>query len=77
MCGGVLSLGANIEICDIPRYAPLINDQKMINIADKAVKVLSHDQKLRKTRVFSTGSADIGDLCCIMPVVHPYAPLVR
>ena len=21
-----------------------------------------------------TGSTDMGDLCCVMPVVHPYAP---
>ena len=32
LCGAALSLGANIEIRDIPGYAPLINDKGMIPV---------------------------------------------
>ena len=29
---------------------------------------------LESTDFFSSGSTDMGDLCCVMPIIHPYAP---
>ncbi|MBE6594554.1 MAG: amidohydrolase [Ruminococcaceae bacterium] len=74
LIGGALSLGANIEIIDAPGYAPLHNDPEMIEVAaEAAAMVLPEGMTFKKTGAFSTGSTDMGDLSCIMPVVHPYA----
>ena len=73
LCGAALSLGANVEIIDIPGYAPLRNDKGMIGIAADALAMLYPEVEFASSpdRI-STGSTDMGDLSCIMPVVHPY-----
>ncbi len=71
LIGAALSLGTNIEIVDIPGYAPLVNDPNMIAVASDAAAALDIDYTYRD--VYSTGSTDMGDLSTIMPVVHPYA----
>jgi len=71
LTGAALSLGANIEIIDMPGYAPLINDRNMINIAADAAEKLGIDFKFND--VYNTGSTDLGDLSMIMPVIQPYA----
>ncbi|MBP3395680.1 MAG: amidohydrolase [Clostridia bacterium] len=74
LIGGALSLGANIEIIDIPGYAPLHNDPAMMDVAaEAAAMVLPEGMTFKKTGAFSTGSTDMGDLSAIMPVVQPYA----
>lgn len=73
LTGAALSLGTNIEIIDIPGYAPLINDDNMIKLAKDAAEVALEDYEFSCTDAVSTGSTDMGDLSCILPVVHPYA----
>lgn len=73
LCGGALSLGANIEIVDNPGYAPLKNEEGMREVAAEAAKMLENIPVYMGNDI-STGSTDMGDLGCIMPVVHPYMP---
>ena len=73
LIGAALSLGTNIEIIDIPGYAPLENSRDMMNIAAEAAKIAIPDREFPIEEKFSTGSTDMGDLSCIMPVVHPYS----
>ena len=73
LCGAALSIGTNIDINDFPGYAPLVNDKNMIQVAiDAAALALPEKEFTYRERVGS-GSTDMGDLCCVMPVVHPYA----
>ena len=72
LVGAALAVGANIEIIDLPGYAPIYNDPDMINIAEEAA--FSIGESFVRTGVYSTGSTDMGDLSRIMPVIHPYAP---
>lgn len=73
LCGAALSLGANIDIQDAPGYAPLLNDEGMRNLAyDAALNIPGPDAFMRET--IGSGSTDMGDLCSIMPVVHPHIP---
>lgn len=72
LCGAALSIGTNIEIVDLPGYAPLINDDNMVAVAKEATEELigvafSHNPAM------GSGSTDMGDLSGLMPVVHPYA----
>ena len=71
--GAALALGANVDIQDMPGAAPLYNDDAMIEMAYEAAELVG-GIPLIKTDNFSSGSTDLGDLCTIMPVIHPYSP---
>lgn len=73
LCGAALSLGTNIEIVDIPGYAPLMNDPELIRVSAEAAALAIPEYSFEVSDKFSSGSTDMGDLCCIMPVVHPYS----
>ncbi len=71
--GAALSLGVNVEIVDAPGYAPLVNDKNMKIVAQEAAELAIPEYGMSVEDVVSTGSTDMGDLSCIMPVIHPYA----
>lgn len=71
--GGALSLGTNIEINEKFGYAPLNNDDNMIALAVEAAEIAIPEENFVYTNSCTSGSTDMGDLSCIMPVVHPYA----
>jgi metal-dependent amidase/aminoacylase/carboxypeptidase family protein len=71
LIGAALSMGTNIEIIDMPGYAPLVNDKNMISVAAEAAKMVGVE--FNPDGHVSSGSTDMGDLSTIMPVVHPYA----
>ena len=73
LVGAALSLGTNIEIIDIPGYAPNNNSEGMLDIAEEAAKTAIPDYPYNRGSHFSSGSTDMGDLSGIMPTVHPYA----
>ena len=73
LIGAALSMGANIDIIDIPGYAPLVNDMNMIELAKDAMEMTDPDIKFIFSDTTGTGSTDMGDLSAIMPVIHPYA----
>lgn len=73
LVGGALSLGTNIDVTDIPGYAPLNNDKNLIALTLEAAQNTIPEYMMTEGHSFSSGSTDMGDLSCIMPVIHPYA----
>lgn len=73
LCGGALSLGANIEIVDMPGYAPLVNDQNLVQITKEAIALALPEEEFSYADSIGTGSTDMAELCGLMPVIHPYA----
>ena len=73
LIGAAYSIGANIEIIDRAGYSPLNNSTDMLYAAKEAFETLFDGEEFTVTQNRSTGSTDMGDLCCIMPVIHPYA----
>lgn len=73
LCGAALSLDCNVDIEDIPGYAPLINDKNMICVAQEAAKAAIPEHTFVTRDASWSASTDMGDLSCIMPVVHPCA----
>ena len=73
LCGGALSLGANIEIIDMPGYAPLKNDENMIQLTKEAAELVIPEEGFWVSPKPSSGSTDMGELCGLMPVIHPYS----
>ncbi|MBQ3235876.1 MAG: amidohydrolase [Clostridia bacterium] len=72
LVGSALSLGANVDIKDTPGYAPYINDELLLGAYEQAIKEQGYE--FVNLGVISSGSTDMGDLRCIMPAIHPYAP---
>ena len=73
LCGAALSIGTNIEIIDTPGYAPLKNDNNLMQIVAEAAHLAIPEHEFKLQNKMGSGSTDMGDLSCIMPVVHPYA----
>ena len=71
LCGAALSLGANIDIDDKPGYGPLKNSSGMIELFADAAKYFPKTP-YGHIDAIGSGSTDMGDLSCIMPVIHPY-----
>ena len=77
LCGAALSLNNNVEIVDIPGYSPLFNSPEMIEVAKEGAALALPELEFKYFDKISAGSTDMGDLSCIMPVVHPYVSGVR
>lgn len=73
LTGTAYSIDTNVEIIDIPGYAPLVNDLNMCNLAKDALEAVAPEEVLDVQHAVGTGSTDMGDLSSFMPVVHPYA----
>lgn len=73
LVGGALSLGCNVEIVDFPGYAPHRNCPDLNEVAKEAANLAIPEYGFTASSEPSTGSTDMGDLSCVMPVVHPYA----
>ena len=72
LVGAALSIGANIEIDDMPGYSPLYNNKDMMVMCRDAFHSLYPDEEFGMTDAIGTGSTDMGDIAMIMPAVHPY-----
>ncbi len=73
LCGAALSIGANVEINDIPGYAPFKNNEDLLAVAREALTLTFPEKTLHETGETNSGSTDMGDLGAVMPIMHPYA----
>lgn len=73
LTGAALSLGTNIEIVDMPGYAPHVNDENMMELCREAAAIVMPGRDFPVSTHYTTASTDMGDLSCVMPIVHPYA----
>ena len=55
LVGAALSIGANIEIIDMPGYSPLLNDKEMKKVAAEAMKLIDPNSDLPLDNAWSTG----------------------
>ena len=72
LIGAALSLNCNVDVIDMAGYAPHLNDEGMKLLAKDAAAWLMPDFEMPYSDKIGSGSTDMGDLSCIMPVVHPY-----
>ncbi len=68
--GGAMSVGAKVEITEIPGYLPLIQNPMMSDLfAENAVQIIGEENVSKAGR--SGGSTDMGDVRQIIPSIHP------
>ena len=75
--GAAIAFGVQVEIDDEPGYAPLRHDNKFSQVAREAYNEIAPAAGLERRECtlkygIGGGSMDMGDLCAIMPVIHPY-----
>ena len=73
LVGAALSLNCNVDIIDVPGYAPHRNDDGMKLLARDAAARLLPNGEIPFSDKIGSGSTDMGDLSCLIPIVHPYA----
>ena len=72
LAAGALALGARVSVSDRPGYAPLVNSPELVEAAGEAMRALLGADRVKITNEWTTGCTDMGDVSCIMPVLHPH-----
>ncbi len=72
LTGGALAVGTNIEIIDMPGYAPHRNSPALIELSKQAISTYLPERTFGEGG-YSSGSTDNGDLSAVMPIIQPYA----
>jgi len=73
LAASAAALGAQVSIHDRPGYMPLHNDATMIGFcAETMAEFMGGEAAQYISSNWSTGCTDMGDISCIMPVVHPH-----
>ncbi len=71
MAGAALAMGAGVELCDRPGYAPEIHDLTFMRLAEQCcVDLVGRERVSFDEQRWSTGSSDFGDVTCVMPGVQ-------
>ena len=73
LCGAALSMGVQVEIIDTPGYAPLHNAPALAELVKQAMAEMLPEEIFHIENEMLSSSTDMGDLSCVMPVVHPYS----
>jgi len=73
---GAMSVGAEVEIKDLPGYLPLYNNDTLNSLLQNNAQSLIGEDNVW-VAPHMTGSTDTGDLSHIMPVSHPWIGSVR
>lgn len=72
LAAGALALGAKVSVSDRPGYAPLVNSPELAQAVGEAMRALLGADRVKITNEWTTGCTDMGDVSCIMPVLHPH-----
>jgi amidohydrolase len=68
---GAMGVGANVQITTLPGYLPLINDPALAEAYRAHAEALVGSDQVRELG-HRTSSTDMGDVCHLMPAIHPY-----
>ena len=70
IAGSAAALGANAKIVDLPGYWPRNYHLPFVETFGKAVEAVA---PFKHTPAgWGTGCSDMGDICAVMPAIHPY-----
>ncbi len=71
LTAGAAAIGANLLIQDRPGNMPLHNDTFLNSLSAEVIEGIFGKGAI-KYRDWHTGSTDMGDISCLMPVMHPH-----
>ena len=74
LTGAALAMGAGVELCDRPGYAPEYHDPAFMKLVEECCCDLVGEDRVKfDYESWSTGSSDFGDVTCVMPGVQFFA----
>lgn len=76
LVAGAMSVGAEVEVKDLPGYLPLYNNDTLNDLLQHNAHDLIGEDNVWVAE-HMTGSTDTGDLSHIMPVSHPWIGAIR
>lgn len=71
LLAGGMAVGAGVEITDIPGYLPMLKQPRMYGLMKENLMELGLEDDSILDEGESTASFDFGDVCHIMPAIHP------
>ncbi len=73
LAAGAAALGASLTVSDSCGVAPLVQDSGLYAVAKGAAEKTVPTENVRFRDNRGAGGTDLGDLCGVMPCLHPYA----
>jgi amidohydrolase len=69
---GALAMGVEVEIETLPGYMPLRRNETLAKVYEQNLKLL-HPETVLRNSGHRPSSTDMGDLSCVIPVLHAYS----
>ena len=73
LVGAAVSMGAGVDARDFLSYFPLTCEQALMDFVKAAADRVIPEENLLVIDKHTPGSTDLGDLCALIPVVHPFS----
>ena len=70
--GAAAAMGCTLHLWDYPGYAPRSNDAVLKELFRETAADLLGEERVAFNNNWGTGSSDMGDVSCVMPMLHPY-----
>lgn len=74
---GADAIGATCEIKDMPGYLPMEQDKALGKICEANADTIFGKEHVDTNPPFNAGSTDVGDICNLMPCIHPHVGCVH
>lgn len=74
---GANAIGATCEIKDMPGYLPMEQDKALGKICEANADAIFGKDHVDTNPPFNAGSTDVGDICNLMPCIHPHVGCVH
>lgn len=74
---GADAIGATCEIKDMPGYLPMEQDKALSKICEANADTIFGKDHVDTNPPFNAGSTDVGDICNLMPCIHPHVGCVH
>ena len=71
------AIGATCEIKDMPGYLPMEQDKALGKICEANADAIFGKDHVDTNPPFNAGSTDVGDICNLMPCIHPHVGCVH
>lgn len=74
---GADAIGATCEIKDMPGYLPMEQDKALGKLCEANADAIFGKEHVDTNPPFNAGSTDVGDICNLMPCIHPHVGCVH
>lgn len=70
--GAAAAMGCRLQLEDVAGSAPRINDKNLMKVFHDVALNFFKEEEMQFDHVWGKSSSDMGDICNVLPSVHPY-----